>query len=427
MATARAAVRFPVTWPTVLACLLLAVGPALAVGAVVGPDERDISEVGWTVVFIDRTYDASTDTTTFTYDVTVATGEESLSYWTLELGTDGVPQGSGTSTSYGLDDTSGVYGFQWADGQASGTTSTYALVLNGDVGEANVGYAVVGSTYYAVSQVIGPGEVVPPPPDTFSVSGTAYVDTDGDGTRDAGESPLANVSVELYGDDGILVATVMTDASGAYSFVGLAEGTYSLSIPADSVASDFNESLAQYFLAVSSPESITLAADSSGNDFGFSINPSAVLAAIVPGDSGGGGTSLEGTGKTIGFWKHQNTVALAGRGRAQYGAATLQGFLDAVEALYLPEPFQFDDSSEFAHALDILSSTSSDEFDLLAKQLLGTELNYVAGLGLSGDGALLQEQIILLGETILANPGNYTREEVLAVKDVCDAINNSGE
>jgi hypothetical protein len=51
---------------------------------------------------------------------------------------------------------------------------------------------------------------------TATVTGLVFVDTDGNGFRDAGEPPLAGVSVVITDDNGT-VQTVTTDGSGLYT------------------------------------------------------------------------------------------------------------------------------------------------------------------------------------------------------------------
>lgn len=64
---------------------------------------------------------------------------------------------------------------------------------------------------------------------TGSLSGFVYVDSNGNGGKDAAEQPLPNVSIHLWGTDFLkrpvnLITT--TDANGAYRFVGLVAGSY---------------------------------------------------------------------------------------------------------------------------------------------------------------------------------------------------------
>lgn len=55
-----------------------------------------------------------------------------------------------------------------------------------------------------------------------AVSGKLWSDADADGIRDAGEAPLAGITVTLYDSDGNMVATTTTAADGSYEFTGLA-------------------------------------------------------------------------------------------------------------------------------------------------------------------------------------------------------------
>jgi len=70
-----------------------------------------------------------------------------------------------------------------------------------------------------------PGDQLPPPPtaETAEIHGTAFGDVDASFTWGAGETGLAGWTIELSGP---VSATMVTDASGAYSFIGLPVGTY---------------------------------------------------------------------------------------------------------------------------------------------------------------------------------------------------------
>ncbi len=57
-----------------------------------------------------------------------------------------------------------------------------------------------------------------------TIEGTKWNDLDGDGVRDAGEPGLPGWTIEL--DDGKTTLTVMTDANGDYSFIGLQANIY---------------------------------------------------------------------------------------------------------------------------------------------------------------------------------------------------------
>ncbi len=58
-----------------------------------------------------------------------------------------------------------------------------------------------------------------------SIGDFVWVDLNGDGIQDAGEPGLAGVAVVLY-TNGVVVASMTTDADGKYAFVDLLEGSY---------------------------------------------------------------------------------------------------------------------------------------------------------------------------------------------------------
>ncbi len=101
---------------------------------------------------------------------------------------------------------------------------------------------------------------------TGSIAGTVYNDINGDGLRGSGEAGLGGVKVFLdKNNNGLPDAgepAILTSASGAYAFSGVAPGTYSVRevVPASYRATTLN------------PLSVTVAAGSSltGKDFGDS-------------------------------------------------------------------------------------------------------------------------------------------------------------
>lgn len=69
---------------------------------------------------------------------------------------------------------------------------------------------------------------------TGSLSGLAYLDLNGNGIRDPNDPGLAGIEIALTGTDvtgASISRTTITDASGAYTFDGLLEGTYALVQP----------------------------------------------------------------------------------------------------------------------------------------------------------------------------------------------------
>ena len=71
--------------------------------------------------------------------------------------------------------------------------------------------------------------LVPAPlPSTGSIGDFVWVDSDADGIQDANEPGLPGVTVDLYSIDNSLIASTITDASGAYAFTSLDPSEYYL-------------------------------------------------------------------------------------------------------------------------------------------------------------------------------------------------------
>jgi protocatechuate 3,4-dioxygenase beta subunit len=119
--------------------------------------------------------------------------------------------------------------------------------------DANGNYTIanIGAGTYTVQEVPQPGYVQTTPalPGTYNFTtsggddilglnfgnsqpggftGTAYVDTNGNGTRDAGEPALANWKVDLINSGGTVVATAITGSNGHYTFKNVAPGAYTI-------------------------------------------------------------------------------------------------------------------------------------------------------------------------------------------------------
>ena len=62
------------------------------------------------------------------------------------------------------------------------------------------------------------------------LSGKVYYDANESSSFDNGEDPFKDITVELVGADGNVVATTKTDADGNYSFTGLDAGTYTVKV-----------------------------------------------------------------------------------------------------------------------------------------------------------------------------------------------------
>lgn len=135
-------------------------------------------------------------------------------------------------------------------------------------------------------------------PNSNTIEDSFWVDSNRDGIRDANESPIANVSVNLFNDvnvDGIpddadndgqpdVVATTVSDSNGDVSFTGLPDGTYLISV------SDINTELAGFTgttveanAELSDP--VTVSGGSVDSQISFGYNQPGLIAGTVYADS----------------------------------------------------------------------------------------------------------------------------------------------
>ena len=129
---------------------------------------------------------------------------------------------------------------------------------------------------------------------TFSIGDTVYLDTNGDGDQDVGESGLELVTVGLYLDldgDGVvdvdepLVDTETTDASGNYLFDDLVSADYIVAVTdQNGILVGYTQTQGSAFEPVDSSELSTVTVD-----FGFVRNEPANLSNFVWDDLDGDG------------------------------------------------------------------------------------------------------------------------------------------
>ena len=79
---------------------------------------------------------------------------------------------------------------------------------------------------------VPPVEPEPEPDPLVGLGTTVWFDANNNGVQDAGEQPLAGVTIELLDDTGAVIATTTTNANGDYEFTDLPEGTYTVKVPA---------------------------------------------------------------------------------------------------------------------------------------------------------------------------------------------------
>lgn len=391
--------------------------------------------MAYTINYVGSSYDEVNDQTTFTYSLSVYT-DPALSHWSLQFactdGSSALVDGNIAAVEYGSFNEpaigSHINGIKFDDGQQVGATSTYTITLPGEIGEGEVwayakgGNENAGGNYVAdYWAIVGPSCQEPQVDNTtYSIDGTIFVDANQNGIADTDEPVIGQVTVSLYDTNGNLIQTTTTDTSGYYVFDGLNSGDYLVVVESSTEAEDdFNETLfGEFDSTTQAPIQVSITnSDSTANDFGFTPN----FTAICEVQNEDGLCVLSGDGKTIGFWKHQNAVAIKDKGKAHIDGPTLEDYHATINGLFLQNPFQI---SSFQDAFDVMKNTSSEPVDLLNKQLLATEYNLVHGIGI--EDTQLQSLLIGWGEYLSAHYGEFTNEELLDAKDIFDGINNSG-
>jgi hypothetical protein len=369
----------------------------------------------WEVTLIEGpTYDEGAGTTTFIYEVrSLCMGGKDLSHWVLGI-TDELEiesaavndepyyfSGSGLET----DPTTTLYGFKFDDGQPICTTYIYKLVLTGKVcAEEGVFALKAGSNQVLESVAFGvvdvPAECEDEEEETCDISGTVFIDINKNGIFDESEPVIPGVPVKLDGE-----LTELTDAAGLYLFEDVEEGEHTVAVDYYGEGA-VPGMLRSYFIPVTPLEkTVSICPDAAGVDFGFKLKTTDI--------------ELSGTGRTIGFWKHQLSVITTGKGKAQVAEEKMAEMISEINDFYLVDPFVI---TTYKSALDILSYSGPEPLKLMLKQLLAAEFNKFYGIGLSDP--LLMTLILEIAESTAVFSSSLTEMEILDIKDLLDEMNN---
>ena len=101
---------------------------------------------------------------------------------------------------------------RWSHGQVR---DAYMHNNNGDY--ISTPTLIVRTSTFSKGNAVGDMELLGDPA-PIEIGNRIWVDIDGDGIQDPGESPLANVTVVLKDDNGTVISTVTTNANGEYYF-----------------------------------------------------------------------------------------------------------------------------------------------------------------------------------------------------------------
>jgi hypothetical protein len=109
-----------------------------------------------------------------------------------------------------------------------------------------------------------------------TLSGNVYNDLDGNGMKGAGEPGLANWTVNLEDSSGTVLATVLTDSSGNYSFGGVPFGTF---LVAEVVQANYVQTQPLYptTYTVTTHDGVNVTGLNFGDHYAPALNPTQVI------------------------------------------------------------------------------------------------------------------------------------------------------
>jgi len=222
-------------------------------------------------------------------------------------------------------------------------------------------------------------------------------------------TPAVGIMVDLYSVDNVLLAAIVTDGEGHYSFAGLTLGSYKVTIvtPAGFTADEETKTAA---VSMGDPTVV---------DFQLSC------LSITP------------DARTIGYWKHQVNVYLSGKGKAQESLADMCYYMDQIRIHFnnnLLNPvtiFMVDDPNgqtvDSLLVLDRLLTVNRDGtmLDRAKQQMMALLLNVVSlklsqAYVVSPNGANVSQAITYCDSLV---SDKITSNDEMA-KDICDYINN---
>jgi SdrD B-like domain/Secretion system C-terminal sorting domain len=123
---------------------------------------------------------------------------------------------------------------------------------------------------------------------TNALGNFVWKDTNGDGIQTAGEPGVQGVTVTLYNNAGVAIAVTTTDKNGAYAFVGLPDGTYTVG---------FSNLPDGFVLAPKNASGSTTANDSDADAATGRTSPIVLVGGVTNNDIDAG---LQGTRAAIG-------------------------------------------------------------------------------------------------------------------------------
>jgi hypothetical protein len=232
-----------------------------------------------------------------------------------------------------------------------------------------------------------------------TVSGAVFFDANTNGTLTAGEIGLASVPVALKSSTGATLATTTSAADGTYSFSQVFPGSYTV-VATEPAGLD---------PTAGNSRSVTVgSANVTGVNIGYMID-----FCSLQGQSAGG--------FTIGYWKNNVDKAISGKTSGiQVSAATIKAYTTTMGAFATTQY----DGITMKQASAIMGSTSSAPVDLLSKQLVASEYNYINKAYLNGNQTTTY-LFVWWGEYIVAHPSSFSSDYIIWAQKWFDAYNNT--
>ena len=234
---------------------------------------------------------------------------------------------------------------------------------------------------------------------SWSISGTAFQDTDGNGAKDGEETGLAGWSIQLS-KDGSTVNATTTAADGSYKFANLVPGTYALS---EVAKEGWEQTVPQGSYTVELTN-----ADVTGKDFGnrgnlsisgqkyYDVNGNGVQDADEPGIPGGS-VSLVENGKVV-----ANTTT------DENGMYSFKGILPGTYTINDPVPGGLILTTSSTITVTVTSSVVlKANFGIVGPySISGMKFNDIDGDGLKGgsEGGVSGWDMVLTGTTWFGKP-----------------------
>ena len=184
---------------------------------------------------------------------------------------DGLPVGTVFSFDVPASATQVVVTVQGLNHASETVKSTFSAECNLVIGTEN------GNTYikFKVMDAKLDGSLLcAAPPPTGKIGDRVWLDADGDGVQDSGETGINGVTVKLLNASGAVVGTQVTAGDGGYLFTGLAGGAYSVVVDAATLPAGLTQTFDADGVSTANQSSLSLAAGASNldQDFGYRYN-----------------------------------------------------------------------------------------------------------------------------------------------------------